>query len=417
MQSSLRALGLSVYLPSSLMAVAQMALLVVLPLYVLDLGGTLSAAALVFAMRGLGSVVVNVPASLVIERHGYRAGMLLGNGLMAAGAAVIAQSASPAVLALATLAFGAGAGTWLLARLACITERVPVHQRGKAMAGLAALQRVGLLLGPLLGGVGVEQLGFRAVFLAIAAAAVVTMSLVWMVAPPASPEGRAAAGAAEGRAAGDEAGAASGGSAAAMLLLVPRMLGRHRRVFLGAGVFAFCLQLVREQRRLLVVLWGTRIGVDPEAIGLIVSVAATVDLAMAPVAGLVMDRWGRKAAGVGSIVTLGTAMGLLPLTGSAATYVCAALLAGIGNGLGSGILLTLGADLAPAGERSRFLGVWRLVGDCGVLAGPLLTSAVASLPAALAVTWLIGAAGGGVLWCRVPETLRPGVTAAGRRGR
>ena len=396
MRSSLRVLGLSVYLPSSLMAVAQMALLVVLPLYVLDLGQGLSAAALVFAMRGLGSVVVNVPASLVIERHGYKAGMLLGNGLMAAGAVVIAQSASPVVLALATLAFGAGAGTWLLARLACITERVSTHQRGKAMAGLAALQRVGLLLGPLLGGVGAEQLGFRAVFLAIAAAAVLTMSLVWMVAPPAAPEGRAA---------GDEA--ETGGPAAAMLLLVPRMLGRHRRVFLGAGVFAFCLQLVREQRRLLVVLWGTRIGIDPEAIGLIVSVAATVDLAMAPVAGLVMDRWGRRAAGVGSIVTLGTAMGLLPLTGSAATYVCAALLAGIGNGLGSGILLTLGADLAPAGERSRFLGVWRLVGDCGVLAGPLLTSAVASLPAALALTWLMGVAGGGVLWRRVPETLRP----------
>ena len=405
MRSSLRALGWSVYLPSSLMAVAQMALLVVLPLYVLDLGRSLSLAALVFAMRGFGSVVVNVPASLVIERHGYKAGMLLGNGLMAAGAVVIAQSASPAVLALATLAFGAGAGTWLLARLACITERVPTHQRGKAMADLAALQRVGLLLGPLLGGVGAEQLGFRAVFLAIAAAAVVTLSLVWMVAPPASPEGRAAGGEAE----------ETGGSAAAVLLLVPRMLGRHRRIFLGAGVFAFCLQLVREQRRLLVVLWGTRIGIDPEAIGLIVSVAATVDLAMAPVAGLVMDRWGRRAAGVGSIVTLGTAMGLLPLTGSAATYVCAALLAGIGNGLGSGILLTLGADLAPVDERSRFLGVWRLVGDCGVLAGPLLTSAVASLPAALALTWLIGAAGGGVLWRRVPETLRPAAAAAGRQ--
>ncbi len=401
MQSPWRVLGLSVYLPSGLMAVAQMALLVVLPLYVLDLGQGLSVAALVFAMRGLGSVVANVPASLVIERYGYKTGMLLGNGLMAAAAVVIAQSASPVVLALATLAFGAGAGTWLLARLACITEQVPARQRGKAMAGLAALQRVGLLLGPLLGGVAAEQIGFRAVFLAIAVAAVLTLSLIRRVAPPASPEGRAA---------GDEAGAAPGDTAAAMLLLAPRMLGRYRRTFLGAGVFAFCMQLVREQRRLLVVLWGAHLGIDPEATGFIVSIAAMVDLAMAPVAGLVMDRWGRKVAGMGSIVTLGTAMGLLPLTGSVATFVAVALLAGVGNGLGSGILLTLGADLAPADERSRFLGVWRLVGDCGVLVGPLLTSAAASLPVALALTWLIGAAGGGVLWRRVPETLGPVAT-------
>ena len=396
-------LGLSVYLPSSLMAVAQMALLVVLPLYVLDLGWSLSVAALVFAMRGLGSVVVNVPASLVIERHGHKAGMLLGNGLMAVSALVIAGSASTPVLALATLLFGAGMGTWLLARLAFITEQVPTHQRGTAMAGLAGLQRLGMVLGPVLGGVGAEQLGFPTVFLAIAGAAVVTMVLIWGMAPARpgtpAPVGEAPA---TGRTRPD----------AGMLTLVPRMLGRHRRIFLGAGVFAFCVQLVREQRRLLVVLWGTGIGIDAEAIGLIVSSASVVEMAMFPVAGHVMDHWGRRVAGVGCIGILGTAMGLLPLTGTAATYLCMVMLAGIGNGLGSGIVLTLGADLAPAAERSRFLGVWRLVGDCGALAGPLLASAVASLGVTLTLSWLIGIVGGAVLWWRVPETLRPAAAAA-----
>ena len=399
MRSSTRDLGLSVYLPSSLMAVAQMALLVVLPLYVLDLGGSLSTAALVFAMRGLGSVVVNVPASLVIERRGRRAGMILGNGLMAASALVVAHAASPVVLSLAALLFGAGMGAWLLARLAFVTEEVPIHQRGKAMAGLAGLQRLGMLLGPLLGGVGVEQFGFRAVFLAVAGAALLTMALVRRAGPAPGPPA---------------ASPAPARPRAALLTLAPRMLRRHRRIFLGAGVFAFCVQLLREQRRLLVVLWGTRIGMDAEAIGLIVSGASVVDMAMFPLAGHVMDHWGRKAAGVGCIGVLGTAMGLLPLTGAPATFLCVAVLAGIGNGLGSGIVLTLGADLAPAGERSRFLGVWRLVGDCGALAGPLLTAAAASLSAALALTWLIGVAGGAVLWWRVPETLRPAAAAAGR---
>ncbi len=88
------------------------------------------------------------------------------------------------------------------------------------------------------------------------------------------------------------------------------------------------------------------------------------------------------------------------------------VLASIGNGLGSGIVLTLGADLSPAGERSRFLGVWRLVGDSGALVGPLLTAAVASLGAALTLTWLIGVIGAAVMWRRVPETLRPAVTVA-----
>ena len=399
----MRAFGLSVYLPSSLMAVAQMALLVVLPLYVLDLGGTLSVAALVFAMRGLGSVIVNVPASLVIERHGHKVGMLLGNGLMAASALVIAQSTSTVVLALATLLFGAGMGTWLLARLSCITEQVPTHQRGTAMSGLAGLQRLGMLLGPLLGGIGAEQLGFRMVFLTIAGVAMLTMALIWKVAP-----GAPGAGAPHG----EVPAPARAHPGTPMLMLVPRMLGRYRHIFLGAGIFAFCVQLLREQRRLLVVLWGTSIGIDAEAIGLIVSSGAAVDMAMFPLAGHVMDHWGRKVAGIGCVGILGTAMGLLPLTGTAMPYLCVVMLASIGNGLGSGILLTLGADLAPADEPSRFLGVWRLVGDCGTLVGPLLTSVVASLGAALTLTWLIAIIGGAVMWRRVPETLRPAVTAA-----
>ena len=354
MRSALRMLGLSVYLPSSLMAVAQMALLVVLPLYVLDLGRSLSVAALVFAMRDLGSVVVNVPASLVIERHGHRAGMLLGNGLMAVSALAIAGSASTLVLALATLLFGAGMGTWLLARLAFITERVPTRQRGTAMAGLAGIQRLGMVLGPLLGAVGAEQFGFPMVFLAIAGAALLTTALIRRMAP-------ARLGS---HAPGEAAATGRTRPAAGVLTLLPRMLDRHRRIFLGAGVFAFCVQLVREQRRLLVVLWGTAIGIDVEVIGLIVSSASVVELAMFPVAGYVMDTGGGERRG-GLHRHSGNGDGASAADRRHRDVPVLVMLAGIGNGLGSGIVLTLGADLAPADDRSRFLacgGWWATAG-------------------------------------------------------
>ena len=47
---------------------------------------------------------------------------------------------------------------------------------------------------------------------------------------------------------------------------------------------------------------------------------------------------------------------------AAKLLVPVALLLGFGNGLGSGIVMTLGADFAPARGRAEFLGVWRLVG-------------------------------------------------------
>ena len=146
------------------MAVGQASLLFVLPLYILELGDGPAVAALVFTMRGLGSVIVNVPASLAIEKYGHRASMAAGNGMMCVSALVMAVSSSSWVAAAATLLFGAGMGTWLLARLAFITHLVPSHQRGAALSGLAGLQRMGLLVGPLLGGFGVESAGYRTVF-------------------------------------------------------------------------------------------------------------------------------------------------------------------------------------------------------------------------------------------------------------
>ena len=69
-----------------------------------------------------------------------------------------------------------------------------------------------------------------------------------------------------------------------------------------------------------------------------------------------------------------------------------------GNGLGAGIVMTLGADASPTEGRSQFLGAWRLCGDIGNSGGPLLVSAVAAVaPLAVACLTLgvLGLAGAG----------------------
>ena len=48
---------------------------------------------------------------------------------------------------------------------------------------------------------------------------------------------------------------------------------------------------------------------------------------------------------------------------------------GFGNGIGSGMIMTLGADYSPAVGRAQFLGVWRLLADLGSTSGPALLSA------------------------------------------
>ena len=42
---------------------------------------------------------------------------------------------------------------------------------------------------------------------------------------------------------------------------------------------------------------------------------------------------------------------------------------GFGNGIGSGMIMTLGADYSPIAGRAHFLGLWRLIVDIGSTGG------------------------------------------------
>jgi len=88
-------------------------------------------------------------------------------------------------------------------------------------------------------------------------------------------------------------------------------------------------------------------------------------------AGILMDRYGRKVAAVPSFAVMAVGMALVPFTNSFVTLLLVAMLIGLGNGLGSGTMMTLGADLAPPGATGEFLGLWRLIGDTGQAGGPL----------------------------------------------
>ena len=65
----------------------------------------------------------------------------------------------------------------------------------------------------------------------------------------------------------------------------------------------------------------------------------------------------------------------------------------MGNGLGSGIVMTLGADAAPVLGRAQFLGGWRLCGDIGSTGGPLLVGVVAAVAPLATASVVLGVLG------------------------
>ena len=374
-----------VYLPAVLLGVSSQAILILLPLYVIDVGGSLAAASAAVGFRGLGMMAFDIPAGVLAARVGDKRVMLLAIVLL--GAAQIGYTVTRDVYVIWLFAFinGAGASSFLLGRMSYITATCPPAIRGRVIAMLAGSMRVAALVGPLAGALIVEIAGYAAAFYTAAATSVVAFTIIAVFAKHERPLIREL-----------------------KIRTVIDLCLEYQSVFSTAGVAAITFMLMRSARTVLIPLIGTAVGLDIGAIGLIVSVSATVDIALFYPAGLIMDRYGRRATAVPSSALLALALATMALASGFYSLLAVAVLAGIANGLSTGIVMTLGTDLAPAERRSEFLGLWRLLTDLGSAAGPLaigMVVAIAPLGIASLTVAGLGALGSYVVYRYVEETL------------
>src|SRR5512138_2825111 len=129
---TLGSLTTSVYIPTLLFGIGQGAVLPVIPLFALQLGGSPAAAAVVVGMRGLGLLLFDLPGGVVVSRFGDKGAMVAGTGLVALAAVGASFTTSVPLLALLILIMGGGWAFWQVARLAYLSEVTPNDQRGRA---------------------------------------------------------------------------------------------------------------------------------------------------------------------------------------------------------------------------------------------------------------------------------------------
>lgn len=391
----LRSLAFSVYLPSFLFAVGQGAMIPVLPLFALELGASPAEAGAIVALRGLGILAFDIPAGTLVARIGERGAMLAGTIALAVVALGAATSGSLLLLAPLVFVMGCAWSIWLLARLAYASEVAPPAWRGRALSLLGGSNRMGTFVGPFVGGFVAEYAGLTSAFAVQAGLAAAAAAVMFLVVP--ADEGR-------GHAAGEAR---------------PRigsMLREHQTTFATVGLAAVALSVLRSTRQAVIPLWGNAIGLSAGEIGIIFGLSSALDMTMFYPAGYVMDRYGRKWTAVPCLLLFSAGMCLIPFTGGFAGLLAASLVTGVGNGMGAGINMTLGADFSPPGRRAEFLGVWRFVTDIGTAGGPVLLSivtAVSTLGLATFVTGGIGFAGAAVMGWLVAEPLRRGGAGTG----
>jgi len=391
-----RDIWLVAYGPSIVSAVGHGAIMPVLALRARDLGADVSTAAVIVALTGAGMLLASLPAGALVARIGERRA-LVGAGFVDAGAMTLAAlTDSVAALAVGVLLSGVCWTLFLIARQGFMIDVVPVTHRARAMSLLGGSYRVGVLVGPLIGAGLISLTDLTSVFW-LGAVMSVSASLLAGLMPDLGEEKRAAA-------------KASGH------LAVWTVIASHRRLLATLGTAVVILGMSRSLRLSLLPLWADHIGLSAATTSLIFAGAAALDVAFMWPGGWLMDTRGRMVVAVPVVLSMAVACLLLPLATSVVSVALVMALIACGNGLGSGIVMTLGADAAPGEGRAQFLGAWRLCGDIGNTGGPLLVGAVAAvapLATACLVVGVLGLAGAGWVgyWTRRVDRARVGAGA------
>ncbi len=384
---TIRSLGPSVYAPAALFAVGQGAVTPIMAVAAIRLGASPATAGLIVAMRSIGLLVFDIPAGLLVARLGERRAMVGGTSLLLAAVGILLVSPTPLSFGFGAFLLGGGWAVWLLARQSYVSDVMPIHLRGRALSLLGGLNRIGNFVGPFVGAAAIALVGLHGAFYVQLFAVGLALLMLFVVPEPIAPTSTVE-------------------HAHEPFL---RVIKDNRRVFAIAGLGVAALGVMRASRDVVLPLWALDIGLEASAVALVYGISAGFEVTLFYPAGYVMDRFGRKFTVVPCMALLATGFLLLPLVAHDFWSIAVVgILLGFANGMGSGIVMTIGADHAPVASRAAFLGAWRFVTDVGTAGGPLMVGVVvgvASIAAASTIVGAVGFAGMLMLAFRMPEPL------------
>jgi len=342
---------ISIYFPLLLIGTVTYSSFLILPLAVLDAGGSTSQAAAVLGLKGFGMMLFDIPAGFLVSRIGSKMAMSVASFLLFSLFILYSFADSPFVFLSLALVHGFISALFLVGRMLYISDKYNFDLRGRVIAMLAGGLRLTALIGPIIGGIFAQAIGFEKTFLI---GSLFLLVAFYIVSTKISDDKNRVK--------------------ANFYTSYVRVAVDNSKVFLTAGLASVIFMLMRAARIVLIPLVGDHIGLSVTSIGFIVSLSAAIDLVLFYPAGVIMGRFGRRAGAIPSSLLF--VFGLISLA-FADTYflLClAAIVLGIANGLSTGITMMLGTDNAPSNNKGEFLGIWRLLTDGGSSLGPILAS-------------------------------------------
>lgn len=375
--------------------VGQSLLTPILPLYAQTFAVGATLIGFLLTSQSLPRIFVNLPTGRLADRWG-------AHRLLVVAAAVVTLSAiggglapTYALFLVTRLLQGVGTG---ISQTAGFTYAVAVSQPATRARYISLYQGSFLLgngMGPLIGGVTAQYLGYRAPFFAYAFLGLIVGIWIYLRLPDPRRRG--------------EQHLVPHSPEVTFLNAAGTML-RHRGVLLASSIGLLGAITRSASRNMAIPLRGDEIGLTESQIGLALSAVFIMTFIALYLVGAIADRFRRKAIIVPSWLLTAAALTLVALAPSFGLYVLATAGFGLAVGIGGPIPAVYVADAATENTQGIAIGMYRTFGDVGLVIGPLAMGWIidhASISTGLVINAVIIVLVAVLFWLLAPELKRP----------
>jgi MFS family permease len=378
-----------------------------------ELGGELSLTVgeigLLTTAFGAGRLLVDLPAGRLAAGVAPAVAFAIAGGALAASSVLLATSASLAQAVVASMLMGS---------VSALTNTVGMYSfaisggaagRGASMAMFTSALMLGQMVGPALGGALGSLTDWRVAIALTGAIGVVVLAVCIA---------RRADGSGTGL--GSRIGAQPADPARAEALGTEGVPpSRAELIAIAAAPFATFFAIAGLTQTLIPVIGKTELGLSPATIGVAIGAGVAARFIGTWVAGIGSDRLSRRIVLVPTLALMSLGAGALALPLDVGVWVAAILLLALGSSGISVAAATL-ADRVPPPALGPELGLFRLVGDVGLVLGPLVAGFLyqesgPGLAAAASAGVFATAAVVALVWIREPPRLEEERRRAVRR--
>ncbi len=338
----------------------------VLPQYALSFSIPVALVGWAVSAFALARLVMDIPAGVLADRLGRKRNMVFGLILIILSSIAGGTADNYIWLISARIAEGLGSALYVTSATTWVAQVTAGESRGRYMSLYSGLIFAGTAFGPTIGGYAAVHFGLRAPFFAYALFAFIGLMATLPLKEPAD--------------------TAQATRAKVRMKDVPSVLLNGPFLLVNSSVLALFFLRAGVRSTLVPLYASLNLHLTEDRIGILLTVAAIVTSVCTFPSGWLSDRVGRKRPIMACLFLSGIAVLLVPLQQSLGGLMGIMAFYGLATGL-QGSIAAWPADVAPKDKLGTSMGVYRVMGDIGMVLGPITVTYIAGYTGHSTVTF------------------------------